>query len=130
MALATYDLSISQNEDRVWVLGFAMGTVANPIGPYSFTGCTAEMQIRESQDASSTLLLSLTTSAGLVLGGPTPLTVNGNTITCGTVTVTITHAQSILLPAGTFYYDLLVFASGTQAYYLSGSFTVTATGSR
>jgi|SRR5580658_8334678 hypothetical protein len=128
MALANYPLSCSQNEDRTWVLGFAMGTVANPIGPYSFAGCTAELQVRQSQDSASALLLTLSTTLGsIVLGGPT--TING--ISCGTVTVTITHAQSVLLPQGKLYYDLLITtAGGLQSYYLAGDFNVTATGSR
>jgi hypothetical protein len=131
MALAAFNLAVNQNEDRTWVLGFAMGTIANPIGPYSFTGCTAEMQIRQSQDAESELFLTLNTASGIVLGGPTELTVNGNTIMCGTATITITHTESESLPEGTLYYDLLVFTSGgLQSYYLSGDFTVTATGSR
>ncbi len=122
--------SIDQNEDKSVTVGFAMGTVAFPLGPISFAGCTAKMQIRQSQDSASTLYLTLTTGGGgLVLGGPTDM--YNATIPCGSIEWTITHAQSGDLPAGTLYYDLFVTTSGgQQTYYLWGDFNVRGTGAR
>ena len=122
--------SIDQNEDKTDVVGFAMGTVSAPLGPISFTGCTAKMQIRQSQDPTSALYLTLTTGGGgLVLGGPTNM--YNATIPCGTITRTVTHAQSASLPAGQLYYDLVVItATGNQLYYLWGDCNVRGTGTR
>jgi hypothetical protein len=122
--------SVDQNEDKTVLVGFATGTIACPLGPISFTGCTAKMEIRQSQDPTSALYLTLTTGGGgLVLGGPTSL-YNG-TIPCGTIQWTLTHTQSAALPAGTFYYDVLVTnGAGLQTYYLWGDCNVRGTGTR
>jgi len=123
-------INIDQNADWSDVVGFAMGTIAFPLGPISFTGASAKMEIRQSQDPTSTLFLTLTTGGGgLVLGGPTNM--YNATIPCGTIQRTITHAQSVTLPAGTLYYDLVVTSgSGQQAYYLWGDVNVKGTGTR
>jgi hypothetical protein len=123
-------INIDQNEDKTVIVGFAMGTIAFPLGPISFTGSTAKMEIRQSQDPTSTLFLTLTTGGGgLVLGGPTNM--YNATIPCGTIQWTITNAQSKLLPAGTLYYDCVVTTgSGLQTYYLWGDVNVRGTGTR
>jgi hypothetical protein len=123
-------ISIDQNEDKTGVIGFAMGTVSFPLGPFNFAGFTGKLEVRQSQDPTSTLFLTLTTGGGgLVLGGPT-LMYNA-TIPCGTITWTINHTQSSALPAGTLYYDcFLTSAGGLQTYYLWGDFNVRGTGTR
>jgi hypothetical protein len=131
VAIYNVDLSVTQNEDRSWVFGFASADPGGNLAlatPFSFTGCTAKMQIRVSPDTSQPALLSLATGgAGITLGGPTTL----SGVSCGTITISLTHGQTASLPEGELFYDCLVTtASGAQAYYLQGAFPVCASGTR
>jgi hypothetical protein len=117
-------LECTQNEDRTWVFGFANQdpsgnlTLATPV---SFAGATAKMQIRQKNDPTSALLLSLATGGlGITLGGPTTLA----GVSCGTVTIVLTNAQTAALLAGQWFYDLFVYSGGLQTCQLQGEFVV------
>lgn len=88
-------------------------TVTQNDTPINWSGYTAQMQVRESADATATLL-SLTNGSGITLGG-----------TAGTILVAITNAQSSAIDAGPYSYDLeLISNGGTITRLLQGSFTV------
>jgi hypothetical protein len=124
-ALLVGAIEVCQNEDFSNVYGFAN---ADPSGnpslatPISFSGSSAKMQVRQGPLSTSTQLLALTTGGGgLTLGGPT--TIAG--VSCGTITIAITNAQTAALPPGTWYYDCeVITATGQQTYYLQGAFIV------
>lgn len=85
----------------------------------NLTGYTAAMKIRPTAE-SSTVSLSLTHSAGIALGGA-----------AGTVTITITPAQTTALDSGNFVYDLKVTSAGGVATRLvEGTVTVSPDVSR
>jgi hypothetical protein len=99
------------------------------IAYYDFAGCNVRMAVRQSFDATSAVLLSLSTStSGLVLqslqapdGPPAPAFSN-------TVTVTVTAAQSLVMPAGEYWYDMFVdWPSGLHTRLMSGNFQVIQT---
>jgi hypothetical protein len=123
MALWSINIEATQNQDETFVFGFA---TADPSGnpqlavPFNFTGCTAKMQVREGALSTSTEILSLTTGGGITFG---TATVYG--VSQGAITIVIPNAQTVDLPAGTWFYDLFVYTStGQQTCYLQGSFTV------
>jgi hypothetical protein len=73
------------------------------------TGYTAAMKVRAT-GASSTVLLSLTSGAGITLGG-----------TAGTIRIAITAAQTLTLLDGWQVYDLLLTSPlGAKTKFLSG----------
>lgn len=79
----------------------------------NWSGYTAQMQVRESADATATLL-SLTNGSGITLGG-----------TAGTIALTITNAQSSAIDAGSYSYDLeMISNGGLITRLLQGSFNV------
>lgn len=83
--------------------------------PVNLVGYTALMKIRTSQFGSGsnpgTVLLTLTDTSGVLLGGST-----------GQVLISITHVQDAL-NFGTFWYDLILTTpSGQKAKMLSGTF--------
>lgn len=79
----------------------------------NWTGYQARMQVRESADATSTLL-SLTNGSGITLGG-----------TAGTILVNITNTQSAAIDGGSYSYDLELVSSGNiVTRLLQGSFNV------
>lgn len=80
----------------------------------NLTGWTALMKIRTSPYGSGsnpgTVLLTLTDGSGITLGGA-----------AGTVIIGITHAQTLALLFGTFWYDLMLTdGSGNVLKLLSG----------
>lgn len=78
----------------------------------NITGYTARMQCRRSVEADETLF-SLTDSAGLALGGA-----------AGTITITLTAAQTAAIDATSGVYDLeLVSAGGVVTRLVEGSVT-------
>ena len=82
------------------------------------TGWTASMKIRTSPYGSGsnpgTVLLTLANGSGITLGG-----------TAGTIFVSITKAQTLALPFGTYWYDLLLTdASGNAFKLVSGPLVV------
>ena len=79
----------------------------------NWTGYSARMQVRDSSDATATLL-SLTNGSGITLGG-----------TAGTIAVAITSTQSAAIPAGAYAYDLELVSSGNiVTRLLQGAFIV------
>jgi hypothetical protein len=72
------------------------------------------MQVREAYDSTATLLSLSTGGSGITLGG-----------TAGTILVNISNAQSAAVSAGSFAYDLELFAgSGQITRILQGAFNV------
>ena len=79
----------------------------------NWTGYSARMQVRDSSDATATLL-SLTSGSGITLGG-----------TAGTIAVAITSTQSAAISAGAYAYDLELVSSGNiVTRLLQGAFIV------
>jgi hypothetical protein len=68
--------------------------------PVNLTGYTARLQARIDVDETDTIL-SLTTGAGITLGGA-----------AGTITLDQTATQTALLPKGEYVYDLELQSSG------------------
>ena len=82
----------------------------------NLTGYTARMQVRETVESSSTLLSLTTENSRIALGG-----------TAGTITLTVTAADTAAVVAGHYVYDLeLVSGSGTVYRLVQGCFTVDA----
>lgn len=85
----------------------------------NLTGYTARLQIRETADATSTLV-SLTDSSGIVLGG-----------SAGTIAITISATATAAFTWTRAVYDLeLVTAGGIVTRLLEGSVSVTPEVSR
>ena len=104
----TYSITVWQGADYDKTFTVTQnGTALN------WTGYSARMQVRNSSDATATLL-SLTNGSGITLGG-----------TAGTIAVTITSTQSAAIPAGSYAYDLELVSSGNLVTrLLQGAFTV------
>jgi len=81
--------------------------------PVNVTGYTAAMQVRSSY-TSATAVVSLTSGAGITLGG-----------TAGTIQITISAAATAGIPAGNYVYDLELTSGGTVTRLLEGQFIVT-----
>jgi hypothetical protein len=104
----TYDITCYQGAYYDQEFAVTQGGTA-----LNWTNFSARMQVREAADSSATLL-SLTSGSGIVLGGTT-----------GTISLTITNAQSAAIPSGSFAYDLeLVAGAGQITRILQGSFNV------
>lgn len=104
----TYSITVWQGADYDKTFTVTQnGTALN------WTGYSARMQVRNSSDATATLL-SLTNGSGITLGG-----------TAGTIAVAITSTQSAAIPAGSYAYDLELVSSGNLVTrLLQGAFTV------
>ncbi len=77
--------------------------------PKDLTGYTAKMDIREREDVSSTLLISLTDTSGITIGSPNP--------TDGTIEIFIDNAVTNVTPFTDYkgekvYYNLVLIESG------------------
>jgi hypothetical protein len=94
MAAGTLDFTIEQGATFNLLLTWKInGTLVN------LTGYTARLQARvDVQD--TTTVLSLTTGAGITLGGA-----------AGTISIDQTATQTALLPMGEYVYDLELIAS-------------------
>jgi hypothetical protein len=105
----TYDITLFQGADYDQTFTATQdGTALN------WTGYSARMQVRDSSDATATLLSLSTGGSGIVLGG-----------TAGTIAVTVTNAQSAAIPAGSYAYDLELVSGGNQVTrLLQGAFNV------
>lgn len=130
MATWVRDIEVTQNEDLALVFGFASqdpsGNLSRGV-PWNFSGFTAKMQVRVLADPTSTELLALTTSSGLVLAGPT--TIAG--VSCGTLTMTFAHAQTADMPAGTWFYDVFTYSlAGLQSPLMQGTLVMKPSGTR
>ena len=137
MALQQLDLSVTQGEDRTYgpyTFSSADPSGLNNLGSqayYNFTGAAARMQIRQNESGTSTELLALTSSSGVIFssvqspGGPAAPTANNS------FAVTIPKATSLTLPTGVYYYDLFIdWPTGTSQSFLAGTFTVLPTVTR
>ena len=104
----TYNITCWQGADYDKTFTATQGGTA-----INWTGYTARMQVRDSSDATATLL-SLTNGSGITLGG-----------TAGTIAVAITSTQSAAIPAGAYAYDLELVSSGNiVTRLLQGAFIV------
>lgn len=94
MSAGTLDFTIEQGATFNLLLTWEINAV-----PVNLTGYTARLQARvDVQD--TTTVLSLTTGAGLTLGGA-----------AGTISIDQTATQTALLPAGEYVYDLELLAT-------------------
>jgi len=83
--------------------------------PVNLTGYTARLQARIDVDETETIL-SLTTGAGITLGGA-----------AGTITLDQTATQTALLPKGEYVYDLeLQTSGGVVTRLLQGELNISA----
>ena len=83
--------------------------------PVNLTGYTARLQARIDVDETETIL-SLTTGAGITLGGA-----------AGTITLDQTATQTALLPKGEYVYDLeLQTSGGIVTRLLQGELNISA----
>lgn len=104
----TYDVTCFQGADYDKQFTVTQGGTA-----LNWTGYSARMQVRTSTDATATLL-SLTNGSGIALGG-----------TAGTITLTISNAQSAAVASGSYAYDLeLISGSSAVTRILQGAFNV------
>lgn len=116
MALRIEPLSVEQDADDTFLRTFLQ---SNGV-PIDFTGFTAKMKIRQTQDPSSSTILTLSTGSGLTLGG-----------TAGTLSISLTSAQTLAMGFGTYYYDImLIDGLGGQSFIMGGPFIVGATVTR
>ena len=104
----TYNITVWQGADYDKTFTVTQGGTA-----LNWSSYTARMQVRDSSDATATLL-SLTNGSGITLGG-----------TAGTILINISNAQSSAIDAGSYSYDLeLISGSGAVTRILQGSFIV------
>lgn len=133
MSLWTGAIAITQAEDVSLLWGFAN---PDPLGsgdpalavPFSFTGSTAKLQIRQGPLSTSPLILALATGgSGLALGGPTLI----GATTFGTITATIANSVTANLAPGNWFFDCFVTTATNQAScYMQGSWTIKPSGTR
>jgi hypothetical protein len=111
MAAGTLDLSIEQGATYNLVLTWQVnGTAVN------LTNYTARLQARVDVEDTETVLSMTTGGGGITLGG-----------VAGTITLDQSAAQTTLLPAGTYIYDLeMVAGSGTVTRLVQGELVVSA----
>lgn len=84
--------------------------------PIDLTGYTAKMQVRPSKGSADVIATFSTDDATIVLGG-----------SLGTVMFDVDAADTALLPAGVYVYDLEMKSSGGQVTrLLEGTFTIDA----
>lgn len=94
--------------DDVWTLKVAGS-------PYDLTGCSARLQFRKAV-TSPTAALSLTSGAGITLGGA-----------LGTVTFSVADTVTAALEAGVYVYDLEIeTAGGVTSRWVQGKVNVSA----
>lgn len=84
--------------------------------PYNLTGYTARMHVRETVASASTIVELTTANSRISLGGA-----------AGTVTLTISAADTANLTPGKYVYDLeLVSGGGVVSRIIEGNFVVKA----
>ena len=105
----TYNITVWQGADYDKTFTATQGGTA-----INWTGYTARMQVRNSSDATATLLSLTTGGSGITLGG-----------TAGTIAVAITSTQSAAIASGAYAYDLELVSSGNiVTRLLQGAFIV------
>ena len=81
----------------------------------NLTGYTSKMQLKSSYD-NSTIVLTLTDTSGITITGVT-----------GTLAIHATAAQTLAIPAGNYYYDIIITsASGIVTRLIQGQIAVNA----
>ena len=110
MAAGTLDFTIEQGATFNLLLTWKINDV-----PVNLTNYTARLQARvDVEDAE--VILSLTTGAGITLGGA-----------LGTISLDQTATQTTLLPAGGYVYDLeLIAGSGSVTRLVQGELIISA----
>ncbi len=113
-----YDYSCRQGETFTRVITWCVGTVAQCNAGtgtlVNLTGYTAKLQVRDT--ITGTVVDEWTDAGGIVLGGA-----------AGTITWTMTAAETALYPVGALSYDLrLTSGAGVVTYLLYGHVSVHA----
>jgi uncharacterized protein YjlB len=85
-------------------------TVATDGTPVNWTGYTAKMQIKHTENSAA--VVTLTNGAGITLGG-----------SAGTIAIAMTAAQTVI-PAGIYRYDLELTLGSQVTRLLQGKITV------
>jgi hypothetical protein len=97
-------------------------SITNPYIPLSFSGYTAELQVRKDFNTTTSALLTLTDTSGITLGSN------------GTITVNITANQTSSIPFSDTklcaYYDLKLTNSSGSTRIVQGTFTINRSISR
>src|SRR5260221_8372750 len=140
MTWANIDLVVDENSQYVERFLFfdepadaALAAFGNPsdLVPHDFTGATLKMQVRQTEEATSTLIDTYSTATG-------ELVMATGTITPGPAapgynngyTLTVTGPRSLALASGLYYYDLFETVAGIPTRITSGTFQVVATQTR
>lgn len=107
MAAGTLDFTIEQGATFNLLLTWQINNV-----PVNLTGYTARLQARIDVDETDTIL-SLTTGAGITLGGA-----------AGTISLDQTGTQTAILPAGTYVYDLELILGAAVTRLVQGELLI------
>lgn len=106
----TYDMVIDQGATLSRTITWKDSAKA----PINVTGYSARMQVRASVTATTTVIELTTANSRIALGGA-----------AGTVTLTVSAADTAALAAGRYVYDLeLVSGSGVVSRLIMGNFVV------
>lgn len=115
MPKAYYNLRVEQNVDISWAFNWKPGGTTADL-----SGWTASMKVRAAEETTAAVILTLTHASGIALAATDP-----------NVTVTLTAAQTLALPKGIYFYDLLLISpGGTKSKLLKGTFEVDFTDSQ
>jgi hypothetical protein len=110
MAAGTLDFTIEQGATFNLLLTWKINNL-----PVNLTNYTARLQARVDVEDTE-VILSLTTGAGITLGGA-----------LGTISLDQTATQTTLLPAGGYVYDLeLIAGSGSVTRLVQGELIISA----
>jgi hypothetical protein len=130
-------LTLYQDDDFSQNFLWANPSASQPLNPalvtwLSFASCTASMQVRQTSSSSSTQYLALSTpSSGLVFSTIQPPGSYATPTSNNAFTITITATQTLAIPVGTNFYDLVVvYPSGLRTYFLQGQFNMLPTVTR
>jgi hypothetical protein len=111
MAAGTLDFTIEQGATFNLLLTWKINDVA-----VNLTGYTARLAARVDVEDTETVLTLTTENGGITLGGA-----------LGTISLDRTAAQTTLLPAGTYVYDLeLIASNGTVTRLVQGELDISA----
>jgi len=111
MAAGTLDFTIEQGATFNLLLTWKIDNVA-----VNLTGYTARLAARVDVEDTETVLTLTTENGGITLGGA-----------LGTISLDRTAAQTTLLPAGTYVYDLeLVASNATVTRLVQGELDISA----
>jgi len=144
---AQLDLDVEQNADyaRSWFfydadaagLYLAMGGDNNLV-PHDFTGASLKMQVRQTEQPTSTLIDTYSTATGEItlVGANAQNFIGGNGLASANppaipaynngFKLAITGARLAALNAGKYFFDVLVTVAGVNDYIFGGRFEVVA----